>query len=56
MDQSTLMEQRLADRGDEEELIEAKFGGVHSTDSRLVPSKLCNMGVSLLIKQYNSKS
>ena len=46
------MEQSLADRGDGEELIETKVGGVHSTDSRLRPSSvplLCDMDLSLLI-------
>ena len=32
------MEQSLTDRGDGEELIDTKLGGVHSTDSRLQPS------------------
>ena len=36
-----LMKQSLAYRGDGEELIDTKLGGVHSTDSRLQPSHLC---------------
>ena len=34
------MEQSLADRDDGEDLIEAKVGGVHSTDSQLQPSQV----------------
>ena len=33
------MEQSLKDRGDGKEVIDTKLGGVHSTDSRLQPSK-----------------
>ena len=33
------MEQSLADRGDGEELVDNKLGGVHSTDNRLQPSQ-----------------
>ena len=49
------MKQSLADRGDVEELVDAKLGGVHSTDSRLQPSQEClqpvtlNVGNGLLI-------
>ena len=39
-DQCTLMEQRLADRGDGEELVDTKVGGVYSTDSQLQPYAL----------------
>ena len=35
------MKQNLADRGDGEEVIDIKLGGVHLTDSRLQPSQLC---------------
>ena len=37
----TLMELSLADRGDGEELIDTKIGGVHLTDSWQQPSKVC---------------
>ena len=47
------MEQSLGDRGDGEELvyIDAKVGGVHSTDKEPRPSQVCprDMGLSLLI-------
>ena len=33
------MEQSLADRGDREELIDTKVGGVHLTDEDLWPSQ-----------------
>ena len=36
----TLLEQSLAYRGDGEEMTDTKVGGVHSTDSRLQPSKV----------------
>ena len=35
----TLVEQSLSDRGEGEELLDSKVGGVHSTDSRLRPPK-----------------
>ena len=35
------MGQGLADRGDVEELIDTKVGGVHLTDKATQPSKLC---------------
>ena len=37
-DRCTLMEESLADRGDREELVDTKVGGLHSTDSRVKPS------------------
>ena len=53
MDGWTLKEQRLADTGDGEVLIDTKVGSVHTTDSRLQPSQVCplayDIGVSLLI-------
>ena len=35
------MEQMLADSGFGEERIDTKLGGVHLTDNRLQPSKVC---------------
>ena len=35
------MEQSLADRGDEVELIDTKIGGVHLMNSCLRPSQKC---------------
>ena len=47
------MEQSLADRGDGEELIDTKFGGVHLTDKDLRRIPLVyDMGISLLIMWY----
>ena len=40
-DRCTLMEQSLADRVYEEELIDTKGWGVHSTDSLQQPYQLC---------------
>ena len=40
------MKQSLADRGDGEELIDTKLGGVHSTDSQL---QLSNLFLQLMI-------
>ena len=53
-DQCILMEQSLADRGYVEKLIITKAGGVHSTESRQKPSKLCLYYVILLIMLENS--
>ena len=43
----------FTDRGDGEELLDTKVGGVHSTDKEQRPSKcmplLCDFGLSLLI-------
>ena len=39
-DRCTLVEHSLSDRGDGEEQIDTKAGGVHSTESRLQPSQL----------------
>ena len=54
------MEQSLGDRSDEEEVVNTKLGGVHSTDYRLQPSKLClqlhYIGTGLLITLLISKS
>ena len=50
------MEQSLADRGDGEQQIDTKVGGVHSMDCRIQSSQLCDIGLSLLIMQENSKS
>ena len=35
------MEQSLADSDDGEEQMDTKVGGVHSTDGRQQPSKMC---------------
>ena len=35
------IDKSLIDRGDGEELINTKLGGVHSTDSRLQPTQVC---------------
>ena len=48
------MKESLADRGDGEELIDSKFGGVHLTDNRLQPSQVhmspaSDVGTGLLI-------
>ena len=37
------MKQSLADRGHGEELIDTKFGGVHSTDSCLQLPQVCHL-------------
>ena len=37
MNLCTLIEQSLADKGDLEELIDTKVGGVHSTDNEQRP-------------------
>ena len=52
------MEQSLADRGDEEEFIDTKVEGVHSTDSQQQPSQVflycVILAYILLIMQYIS--
>ena len=40
-DRCTHVEQSLADRGDREELVDKKLGGVHSKDNRLQPYEVC---------------
>ena len=42
-DRCTDVEQSLADRGDGEELVNNKFGGVYSTDNRYSPTKYASI-------------
>ena len=44
------MEQSLADRGDGEELIDTKFGSVHSTNSQLRPPPTISLVYGMVIR------